>query len=97
MSPLSAYHQRQYLCIVWFSIFRSTLSGVAGWITESKHGRCSLKHKGHYAMIHDLFRIFFWLLAIPTGIFLLAFLAALADCSYAYFFPSPLSALDDSL
>jgi hypothetical protein len=48
-------------------------------------------------MIHDLFRIFFWLLAIPTGIFLLAFLAALADCSYAYFFPSPLSALDDSL
>ena len=47
-------------------------------------------------MVHDLIRIFVWLLAIPAGIFLIAFLAALADCTYAYFFPSPLPAFDDS-
>jgi hypothetical protein len=46
----------------------------------------------HYALL-----IFAWLLAVPSGLFLLAFLAALADCTYAYFFPSPLPAsIDDS-
>jgi hypothetical protein len=46
----------------------------------------------HYALL-----TFAWLLAVPMGLFLLAFLAALADCTYAYLFPAPLSAsVDDS-
>jgi len=47
-------------------------------------------------MIHDVFRIFVWFIAVPSGLFLIAFIAALADCTYAYLFPSPLPALDDS-
>ena len=46
-------------------------------------------------MIHNLLLISLWLLAVPAGLFLIAFFAALADCTYAYFFPSPLPALDD--
>jgi hypothetical protein len=48
-------------------------------------------------MIQNVVRIVLWLLAIPAGMFLVAFLAALADCTYAYLFPSPLPVLDDSV
>jgi hypothetical protein len=48
-------------------------------------------------MIHNVILIFSWLIAVPLGLFLLAFFAALADCTYAYLFSSPLPAsLDDS-
>jgi len=47
-------------------------------------------------MIHYVFLTLLWLIAVPTGLFLIAFLAALADCTYAYLFPSPVPAsLDD--
>lgn len=47
-------------------------------------------------MMHDVVLILVWLVAVPTVIFLIAFLAALADCAYAYLFPTPYPALDDS-
>jgi hypothetical protein len=47
-------------------------------------------------MVHHVLIIFVWLTAVPLGLFLIAFLAALADCTYAYLFPSPLpTSLDD--
>jgi hypothetical protein len=46
-------------------------------------------------MLHDVARIFLWILAIPAGLFLVAFLAALVDCTYAALFPSHVPVLDD--
>jgi hypothetical protein len=49
-------------------------------------------------MIRDVLLIFAWLIGVPLGLFVIAFLVALGDCTYAYLFPSPLPAiLDDSV
>jgi hypothetical protein len=47
--------------------------------------------------MHHIVLIFVWLIAVPIGLFLIAFLAALADCTYSYLFPSPVPATFDDL
>ena len=48
-------------------------------------------------MIHDALLFSLWLIALPFGLFALAFLAALADCTYAYLSSSRLPvSLDDA-
>jgi hypothetical protein len=48
-------------------------------------------------MIHHLILLVACLLAIPSGVFLLAFLAAFVDYAFAFLFPTPIPHYPDDI